>query len=155
MAVVLNDVFRQLVNRKLIREKAIPGDVVLAGHSGAYSVMMHIAKQDRVPVKAIFLFDGLYRYADEFANWVNKKSANKWVHWYTHDGGGTDEESDVMMQILLKANVPFKKLAETDLTEDILTNNSCLFVESKRLHNDVISRPANFYRLIKSLKWLY
>jgi hypothetical protein len=152
---LLKDLFKQLSAQKIIQLNAQPGDVVLAGHSGAYSVMMHISKQATVPVRAIFLFDGLYRYADEFTKWMGKKTANKWVHWYTHNGGGTDEESEVMMQLLVKENIPFKKVTETDVTDDLLNNTSCLFIESKRLHNDVIARPANFYRLIKSLKWLY
>lgn len=144
---LLNDVLTKLKNEKLISKKAKAGNVVLAGHSGAFRVMAHIVQNGGVEVKQVILFDGLYSQIDKYTAWIQADASHQFINLYTNKGGGTDEVSEKMMQQLREKNIPFINAEETDVHTPMLKTNQVIFIHSLKEHNDVINRPDHNFRL--------
>ncbi|GAB2814857.1 alpha/beta hydrolase family protein [Ferruginibacter profundus] len=143
---LLNDVLKKLKTEKLIAKKTEVGDVVLAGHSGAFRVMAHILQNGAVEVKQTILFDALYSQTDKFINWIKADTAHQFINIYT-DNGGTNAVSAAMMKELDEKNIPFIHAEEKDVDATVLTTNHIIFIHSKKEHNDVISRPDYNFQL--------
>jgi hypothetical protein len=136
----------------LTRDGAIPpgvaaGNIVLAGHSGAYVVIADILDKGEQDVQEVFLFDALYARMNSFMNWVQKKD-NHFVHWFTNTGYGPDKMSDTMMLHLRQAQIPYALNEEGAISAAILAANRILFVHSPRQHNDIINKPDDFALLL-------
>jgi methylmalonyl-CoA mutase cobalamin-binding subunit len=143
---LLNDVLDKLKKEKAIDKRAGAGNVVLAGHSGAFRVMAHILQHGGVEVKQTILFDALYSQVDKFTNWIQADSSHLFINIYT-DKGGTDEVSRKMMQLLRNKNIAFINLEEIELNVSKLRKNKIIFIHSLKEHNDVINRPDHNFRL--------
>jgi len=53
-----------------------------------------------MPVDEVFLFDALYGRLPVFLDWIREDKRHHFVHWFTDHGGGTDVQSDTLMQQL-------------------------------------------------------
>jgi hypothetical protein len=146
---LVNDIAAVLKKEKVMSQKGKAGNIVLAGHSGAYRIIAFMLQNGGVPVQEVLLFDALYSQADKYTSWIQKDSANRFVHWYTSLGGGTDEVSVQMMDELKKINIPFIAAEETAVTPADIHSNRIVFVHSARKHNDVIFNPNSFQLLLK------
>jgi hypothetical protein len=144
---LLNDVLYKLKTEKIIAKRAIPGNIVLAGHSGAFRVMAHILQHGGAEVKQVILFDGLYSQLDKYTAWIQTDASHQFINLYTNKGGGTDEVSDKMMQLLREKNIPFINPEEKDVHTPMLKTNQVIFIHSLKEHNDVINRPDHNFRL--------
>lgn len=144
---LLNDVMLKLKTEKIIGKRTRPGNVVLAGHSGAFRVMAHILQYGGVDVKQIILFDGLYSQLDKYINWIQADTLHRFINLYTNKGGGTDEVSEKMMQQLTQKHIPYVHTEEQEVQPAILKNNRVIFIHSFKEHNDVINRPDHNFRL--------
>ena len=144
---LLNDVLQELKNKGAIHEKVVVGNVVLAGHSGAFRVMAYILQNGGVEVKQIILFDALYSQVDKFTNWIRANKSHQFINLYTNKGGGTDEVSGKMMELLKKENIHFINPEEKDVNASALKKNNIVFIHSLKEHNDVINRPDYNFRL--------
>lgn len=144
---LLADVMKKLRSEKITRKRTKPGKIVLAGHSGAFRVMAHILQHGGVEIKQVILFDGLYSQVDKYIAWIRADSSHRFINLYTNKGGGTDEESEKMMQQLNKKNIPFIHAEEKDIQTSILKTNQVIFIHSLKEHNDVINRPDHNFRL--------
>lgn len=131
-----------------------PGNILLAGHSGAYRVIAHILQQGGLPVQEVFLFDGLYGQLDKFKPWILSDKQHSFVHWYTNKGGGTDEVSDTLMAEFDHEGKKYVKLEETIPTTKIPRKANVIFVHSAREHNQVINDPDNFKLLLQRSRFL-
>jgi hypothetical protein len=147
---LVNDVLNTLKEKKDISKTCQPGNIILAGHSGAYRAIAYILQNGGVPVQEVELFDALYSNVDKFTAWLQKDSANRFIHWYTNHGGGTDEVSVQMMEELKKENIPFALIEEKDASLPLLQSGRVLFVHSAREHNEIINNPDNFKLLLVS-----
>ncbi|MGG9963683.1 hypothetical protein [Ferruginibacter sp. SUN106] len=143
---LLTDVLNKLKTEKIITKKTEVGNVVLAGHSGAFRVMAHILQNGAVEVKQTILFDALYSQVDKFSSWIKADTAHQFINIYT-DNGGTDAVSATMMKELLEKNISFIHTEEKDVNATILKTNHIIFIHSKKEHNDVISRPDYNFQL--------
>jgi len=143
---LLQDVLDELKKQKIIAKKTKPGNVVLAGHSGAFRVMANILINGCVEVKQTVLFDALYSQVDKFTTWIQADASHQFINIYT-DGGGTYEVSVKMMQGLRDKNIPFINTQEKELDAFMLKNNNIIFIHSLKGHNDVINRPDYNFRL--------
>ena len=148
---LLNDVLHKLKTEKIIGKKTKAGNIVLAGHSGAFRVMAYILQTVCIEVKQVILFDGLYSQVDKYTAWIQAHPSHQFINLYTNKGGGTDEVSAKMMQELRNKNIPFVNPEEKDLNAEMLKTNRVIFIHSHKEHNDVINRPdLNFKLFIES-----
>lgn len=144
------DVMKELKGKNIIQIKAEPGNIVLAGHSGAFRVIAYILQTGQMPVQEVFLFDALYGKLDEYTDWLYPDPAHHFVHWYTNHGGGTDEMSDTLMQRLKDHHNNYMLAEELTVRPEIIKNNRILFVHSLREHNDIINNPDDFQLLLEN-----
>lgn len=144
---LLNDVLDKLKKEKAVGRRTTAGNVVLAGHSGAFRVMAHILQNGGVEVKEVILFDGLYSQVDKFTSWIQADSLHRFIDLYTNKGGGTDEVSAGMMKLFREKNIRFINPEEKDVDNAHLKENTVIFIHSLKEHNDVISRPDHNFRL--------
>ena len=151
---LVQDILLKLKKEKLITPECLPGNLILAGHSGAFRVIAHILEYGGLPVREVELFDALYSQTDKFYNWIQKDSSHRFINWYTNQGGGTDEVSVQMMGDLKKQGIPLLFLEETDLAPGSLRANRILFIHSARAHNDIIFHPDNFQLLLENSGFL-
>jgi hypothetical protein len=140
---LVNDVLQKLVCMNVISPGCRAGNVILAGHSGAYRVIANILQNGNVPVNEVILFDALYADTDKFLNWLTAASDHRFINLYTNDGGTYDETKDMMRQIK-NLNIPADSLEEADVTPGILQNNTIIFIHTLHAHNDIIQHPDNF-----------
>ena len=144
---LLKDVLAKLKNEKIIHKHTVPGNVVLAGHSGAFRVMAYILQQGGVAIKQTILFDGLYSQVDKFSNWIQQDEAHHFINLYTNKGGGTDAVSAEMMQVLRERNILFISAEEKDVNATLLKTNRVIFIHSLKEHNNVVNRPDENLKL--------
>lgn len=144
---LLQDVLNKLKEKKIIGKKTAVGNVVLAGHSGAFRVMAYILQNGEVEVKQTILFDALYSQADKFTNWIQSDQSHQFINLYTNKGGGTDEVSVEMMQLLLDKKIHFINPEEKEVNVSVLHKNNIIFIHSLKEHNDVINRPDYNFKL--------
>ncbi|HLZ89716.1 MAG TPA: hypothetical protein VKQ52_20825 [Puia sp.] len=151
---LVGDVIDELKRKGIAPQDAIPGHIVLAGHSGAYGVIADILASGRQPVDEVFLFDALYSRVPIFTHWAEEKG-HHFVHWFTNTGYGPDKMSDTMMLRLQQAQVPYGLCEERSVTGDILNDNRILFIHSPRQHNVIINNPDDFALLLKNSFYLH
>ena len=140
---LVNDVLKKLVRIHVISTGCSPGNIILAGHSGAYEVMANILQNGNVPVNEVILFDALYADTDKFLNWLTTDNDHRFINLYTNDGG-TYDETKYMMRQIKNLNIPADSLEETDVTPGILEKNKIIFIHTTHAHNDIIQHPDNF-----------
>ena len=150
-AATSNDVIAQLKKQHLAPADAEPGNIILAGHSGAFLVIANILDNGDQPISEVFLFDALYSHVPSFMDWLGKDpEQHHFVHWFTNKGGGTDEVSDTMMTRLKEKGWPFRLVEESAVTPAILKENKILFSHSPREHNVIINDPDDFQLLLEN-----
>jgi hypothetical protein len=147
---LVQDVMEELKKKKVVPAKAVPGNIVLAGHSGAFRVIAHILQDGQLPVQEVFLFDALYGETGKYLNWIYQDPSHHFIHWFTNHGGGTDIVSDTVMQRLKEYHTDFALTEESAVKPDIIKNNSILFVHSPREHNVIINNPDDFQLLLEN-----
>ena len=146
---LIADVLDKLKGSKVVPADAIVGRVVLAGHSGAYSVIADILENGRQPVNEVFLFDALYGRLNTFARWAEVGS-HHFVHWFTSTGYGPDKMSDTMMLRLRQDKIPYGLAEEESVDGGMIRSNKILFVHSPREHNVIINNPDDFALLLRN-----
>jgi hypothetical protein len=144
---LLQDVMNELKRQKIISRKTKPGNIVLAGHSGAFRVMAYILQNGGVEIKQVILFDGLYSQVDKYTAWIQADTSHRFINLYTNKGGGTDEVSAKMTEELRGKNIPFINPEEKDVNANMLKTNQVVFIHSLKEHNDVMNRPDHNFRL--------
>ena len=144
---LLQDVLDKLKTEKVIGKKTKVGNVVLAGHSGAFRVIAYILQNGGVEVKQTILFDALYSQVDKFTNWIQSDTSCQFIHLYTNKGGGTDEVSGIMMQGLQEKNIQFINPEEKEVNASMLKTTNIIFIHSLKEHNDVINRSDHNFQL--------
>lgn len=145
---LVNDVLTKLKRENQIAKNCIAGNIVLAGHSGAYRVIAYILKNGGMPVKEVDLFDALYSETDKFLSWIEEDTAHRFIHWDTNTGGGTDEETANMIKLLQAINISFYITEEDAVLPQQIFSNKIIFIHSKREHNEIINNPNNFQLLL-------
>jgi hypothetical protein len=137
------DIFSVLEKRNLVPAGAGPGNVVLAGHSGAYRIMAMILKNGGIPICEVQLFDALYAEEEIFDQWILSSYTHRFINIYT-DHGGTAENSISFKDRLIEDQVPLIFAEEVNLNAERLTNNRVFIIHSAHEHNDIIMQPDNF-----------
>lgn len=144
------DVMDELKKKKIVSRKVDAGNVVLAGHSGAFRVIAYILQNGQVPVQEVTLFDALYSQVDKFMAWIGQDERHHFVHWFTNHGGGTDVVSETMMKELKDRHIDFALVEEKAVSPEDVRHNRVLFVHSLREHNVIIGDPDDWRLLLES-----
>lgn len=147
------DILKKLKKEKSISKKCQPGNILLAGHSGAYRVMAHILQNGNMPIREVILFDALYGQTEKYLNWIQSDISHRLINIYTN-GGGTDGESKELVKQLLKLNISTVAIEENELTPQLLLEQKIVFIHSLHLHNDVINNPDNFQLFLENTSFL-
>jgi hypothetical protein len=150
---LVNDVLQKLVSAQVISPRCKPGNVILAGHSGAYRVMANIVQNGNLPVQEVILFDALYAETDKFLNWLTENKTHRFIDLYT-DHGGTHDETKEMMRQVKGLNLPEDSVEEADLTPAMLQQNKIIFIHTLHEHNNIIQHPDNFELFIVNSPFL-
>jgi hypothetical protein len=147
---LVDDVMNELKKKGFVPFEAEPGNILLAGHSGAFRVIAYILQNGQMPVQEVFLFDALYSQLDKFLFWLTQDQSHHFIHWYTNHGGGTDEMSDTMMLKLKDRHYDYALIEEGAIKPEIIKDNRILFVHSPREHNVIINDPDDFQLLLEN-----
>jgi hypothetical protein len=147
---LVGDVMDELKSKGIVPRNAVPGQIVLAGHSGGFRVIADILKNGQVPVNEVFLFDALYGQLPVFLDWIQQDKRHHFIHWFTNHGGGTDEMSDTLMLQLSDRHRDYLLTGEGLLGPSLIRNNRILFVHSPREHNVIINDPDDFRLLLEN-----
>jgi len=150
---LVKDVLQKLVQMRVISDRDRAGNIILAGHSGAYRVTANILQNGNVPVNEVILFDALYADTGKFMNWLTADKNHRFIDLYTDHGGTYDETKDMMQQIR-NVNLPADSLEEVDVTPAILKDNRIIFIHTLHEHNDIIQHPDNFKLFIENSPFL-
>jgi len=151
---LVRDVMEALKQGDIIPKNAASGNIVLAGHSGAYRVIANILQNGGMEVKEVLLFDALYAEIDKYMAWIEKDKHHHFVHWFTNQGGGTDIMSDTMTQQLRDQNISYARINEDAVTPNALKDNRVMFIHSPREHNVIINNPDDFALLLENSFYL-
>ena len=147
---LVTDILAKLEAQGIVKPKSEPGNIVLAGHSGAYRIIAFILEKGGTPVEEVYLFDALYSQTDKFISWIQQNKEHHFVNWYTNHGGGTDEMSIKMMQQLGDDSLSYSLIEEPSLNSANVKASRILFVHSMREHNDIINQPDNLELLLEN-----
>jgi hypothetical protein len=150
---LVKDVLQKLVQMRVISDRDRAGNIILAGHSGAYRVMANILQNGNVPVNEVILFDALYADTGKFMNWLTADKNHRFIDLYT-DHGGTYDETKLMMNQITNLSLPADSLEEVDVTPAVLKDNRIIFIHTLHAHNDIIQHPDNFKLFIENSPFL-
>lgn len=148
---LVTDVLKFLKKKKIISATNV-GDIILAGHSGAYRAMANSTDQGGLTknITDVILFDALYSETEKFLNWIEKFNG-KFINIYT-DHGGTVEETEHLMNGLDSLKIPFLKTEEKEMIQSRLENNRVIFIHTDLSHNEVIAARNQFREYLKASK---
>jgi hypothetical protein len=150
---LVNDVLKKLAAMNVISNNARAGNIILAGHSGAYRVMARILQNGNEPVNEVILFDALYADTDKFMDWLTANRHHRFINLYT-DHGGTFDETKAMMGQVKNAHIAEDSLEEAQVTPAIIRHNKVIFIHTPHEHNYIIQHPDNLKLFIENSPFL-
>jgi hypothetical protein len=146
-----DDVLKYLNKKKKIKSLAV-GNIILAGHSGAYRVisfcLMHGGLTQNI--YDVILFDALYGQTEKYVHWI-ENFTGRFINIYT-DNGGTKNETENLMHDFDAWNIQYFKTEENELKLTDLMNNRLIFIHTELTHNKVISARMQFRDFLKTSK---
>jgi hypothetical protein len=151
---LVGDLMAELRQKKILAAGSKSGNIILAGHSGAFRVIAYILEKGGLDISEVVLFDALYSQTDKFGAWIKGGPQRRFINWYTNQGGGTDEVSQAFMEELKKEGMPVVHCEESALSPALLQSNRIVFVHSPRPHNDIIFSPDNFRLVLENSHYL-
>jgi len=115
------------------------GNIILAGHSGAYRVISFCLMHGGLTpnILDVILFDALYGQTEKYVHWIENFNG-RFINIYT-DNGGTKEETEGLMDDLDGWEIPYFNTEESQLKIIDLKNNRLIFIHTDLSHNEVIS----------------
>lgn len=128
------------------------GNIILAGHSGAYRVISFCLMQGGYTnnISDVILFDALYGQTEKYVHWI-ENFKGRFINIYT-DQGGTKYETENLMQDFDAWNIPYFNTEESKLKLKDLTDNRLIFIHTDLTHNEVISVRKQFRDYLKTSK---
>lgn len=131
---------------------AKPGNIVLAGHSGAYRIIAYILFRGGLTenISTVFLFDALYGETEKFIHWL-ESGDKKFINIYTKDGG-TKAESEILMEDFDEWSKPYFKSENDEISDTEMQKNRLVFISSKLGHNEVVEKNKQFQKFLESIK---
>jgi len=146
---MLSDVIAFLKDSSKINTTHI-GNIILAGHSGAYQVIASCLEYGGITenISDVFLFDALYGRTEIYLNWI-KDYKGRFIDIYT-DNSGTKDDSENLITTLDSMGLEYFKTEEIQLKESGLLDNRLLFIHTDLKHNQVIAERKQFLMYLKT-----
>lgn len=146
---LIDDVLKFLKEKKKIKSPSI-GNIILAGHSGAYRVISFCLMHGGLTrnISDVILFDALYGQTEKYIHWIEKFNG-RFINIYTDDGG-TKEETEKLIKFLDVNKISFFQIEEKQLKIEDLTRNRLIFIHSDLTHNEVISKRNQFREFLNT-----
>ena len=136
---LIDDVLKYLTSKEIIKSSQV-GNIILAGHSGAYRVISFCLMHGGLTrnISEVILFDALYGKTEKYLHWI-ANFKGRFINIYT-DNGGTKNETEKLMQTLEAGKIPYFYSEELSLTLNDLKNNRLTFIHTDLTHNEVIAK---------------
>ena len=135
---LVGDVLAFLRHEKKVKS-AIPGKIILAGHSGAYHVISFILNRGGLTenISEVYLFDALYGQVENYTHWLEKYDG-RLINIVTPNGGTMRNSSD-LIDDLNDWGVPNLKLDTNTVTEVELRQEKIISIFTTLGHSEVIN----------------
>ncbi|NCQ16869.1 MAG: hypothetical protein COZ80_01595 [Ignavibacteria bacterium CG_4_8_14_3_um_filter_37_9] len=146
---LIADVLKFLTEKSIVNSGKI-GNIILAGHSGAYRVIAFCLMQGGVTenISDVILFDALYGQTEKYENWI-ENFTGRFINIYT-DSGGTKSETEQMMNNFDSLGVSYAHKEESELSASDLLNNRLIFIHTDLNHTAVIATRKQFLIYLKT-----
>lgn len=148
---LMDDVLKFLVSKNKIKSRDV-GNIILAGHSGAYRVISFCLMRGGLTknISDVILFDALYGQTEKYVHWI-ENFKGRLINIYT-DNGGTKDETENLMDDLTGWGILYFKTEESQLKIKDLESNRLLFIHTDLTHNEVISTRNQLRDYLKTSK---
>lgn len=146
---LINDVLNYLKENGKLKSAKV-GNIILAGHSGAYRVISFCLMHGGLTpnISDVILFDALYGQTKKFTHWI-EYFKGRFINIYT-DNGGTKNETENLIKFLTDRKIPYYKVEESVLTLRDLRKNWLIFIHTDLTHNEVIAKRNQFVNYLKT-----
>ena len=146
---LIDDVLKYLSENTILKSTKV-GNIILAGHSGAYRVISFCLMRGGYTknISDVILFDALYGQTEKYVYWI-ENFKGRFINIYT-DQGGTKYETENLMQDFDGWNIPYFSTEENNLILKDLTDNRLIFIHTDLTHNEVISVRKQFRDYLKT-----
>jgi len=146
---LIDDVLKYLNENAKFKSTKV-GNIILAGHSGAYQVISFCLMRGGLTpnISDVILFDALYGETEKYVHWIENFNG-RFINIYT-DNGGTKEETESLMDDLTGWKIPYFKIEESKLKIKDLENNRLIFIHTDLTHNEVIAVRNQFRDYLKT-----
>ncbi len=150
LARLSRDLLGLLARRGYLRGASL-GNVVMAGHSGAYRVMARILERGGLSGKIgeVYVFDGLYSEMDTFYSWI-VGGHGRFVSVYGDDEGGTRDNSLLLMDSLKASGLQVAAGMDDPRLDSGVLGSRLVFLESSFDHYGLVSEAGEFRRILAS-----
>lgn len=103
---LIDDVLKYLQENGKLKSIKV-GNIVLAGHSGAYRVISFCLMRGGLTqnILDVILFDAFYGQTEKFVHWIENFDG-RFINIYT-DNGGTKDETESLMDDLAAWEIPY------------------------------------------------
>jgi hypothetical protein len=127
-----------------------PGNVVLAGHSGAFQVIAIILTHGEMAanIREIWLFDALYARVHQYASWIEKQAGR-----FVSVSSAGSEETTVVDDLIAALNadrVPYVVVHDSPDNDNRALRGRVVFLQSDSDHYGVVVDHDEFRRLLGS-----
>jgi hypothetical protein len=147
MVVFLNELVSELIKAEVLRNQRM-GSLLLAGHSGAYRALAHMAVHGGYPVSEICLLDGLYSHVEKFTLWIERNPKTRFFNVYSEHSPETKENTESMMLTMKAFRMSYLHLKDKDASLADIEKNRVIFLESALKHNEVVVPGNNLYKFL-------
>lgn len=137
------DVLKYLKLNNTISSATV-GNIVLAGHSGAYRVIAYCLMRGGLTpnISDVMLFDALYGHTEKYSYWIDHYKG-RFINIYTDDGG-TKNETENLMADLDGWQIPYRTFDAMVVAQSDLASHRVIFIHTELSHNDVIAAQNQF-----------
>ena len=135
---LINDVLSYLTESGKLNSTDV-GNIILAGHSGAYRVISFCLMQGGLTknISDVLLFDALYGNTEKYVHWI-KNFNGRFINIYT-DNDGTKDETVKLMNDFDSWRISYFKTEEAELKINDLSENRLIFIHTDLSHDEVVS----------------
>lgn len=134
---LVKDVLAILEHEKIITE-AVPGRIILSGHSGAYRVISFILNRGGLTenISEVYLFDALYAQVENYTFWL-EKYGGKLIN-ITTPNGGTNSNSAELVEDLNDWGIPNQRIDGNEVSATDIEAARITTIFSSLGHSEVI-----------------
>ncbi len=126
------------LSREKKTDKAVPGKIILSGHSGAYRVISFILNRGGLTdhISEVYLFDALYGQVENYTHWLDNYQGR--LINITTPNGGTNRNSAELIEDLTDWEISNQRFDQNDVSESDMKASKIVTVFTTLGHSEVI-----------------